>query len=117
MSAKYKDCPRWRGAMHYYIHWAKEHLYYIKNYSKEQPWISNRKKEAKKEFNKSLKEAIYYMKQQNKSKGLLERMREEGIVIKYPFDVKDLTLDELEKFLEESFYGKIANIINEIRDN
>ena len=32
MSAKYKGCPRWRGNMHYYIHWAKEHVYWCKNY-------------------------------------------------------------------------------------
>lgn len=29
MGVKYSSvgCPRWRGAMHYYIHWAKEHIH------------------------------------------------------------------------------------------
>ena len=29
---KYQGCPRWRNSMHVRIHWAKEHVYWVKNY-------------------------------------------------------------------------------------
>lgn len=34
MGVKYRawGCPRWRNIMHVYIHWAKDHVYWCKNY-------------------------------------------------------------------------------------
>lgn len=32
MSAKYQGCPRWRTKIHIIIHWAKEHIYWCKNF-------------------------------------------------------------------------------------